>query len=83
MVYSVSITKDFEGFIAILLFITLLDSAETSPNFKLHKIGHKMPYWFTKFVRNQSIIRLSLVDSKGTLKWCKEGKCEENLASVI
>ena len=74
MVYSVSTTKDFEGFIAIILFITLLDSAETSPNFKLHKIGHKMPYWFTKFKRNQSTRGLSLVDSKVLLKWCEEGK---------
>ena len=38
-IYPEGMTKDFEGFLAIPLFITLLDSALTSPNFDLRYVA--------------------------------------------
>ena len=35
VVYAVGMTKDFERFLAILSFITPLNSAQTSPSFRL------------------------------------------------
>ena len=81
-VYAISVTKDFEGFLAILPFIicsdlhNLLRSSLIIFKFlmKIYTYGHEVPYWCTKFEGSRFTSRLPLVGSKLVYWTCAKKK---------